>query len=334
MNNSCEWTGELGELEMHLQSCALVQCTNGCKNKEQTVKVLRKDLQDHLTNKCPRRQYQCPHCEEMGEHQERTTSHLNTCPKVEVTCPNAQCQVSISRREISTHRSTCDYEPVSCKYAEVGCKEKPLRKEVKKHEEDAQLHLQLTSKKVLELSKKVAELTSQQTKLTVVPFIVVMKDFQKYKSINGHFDCPPFYTSHTGYKMYLSVYANGAGSGKGTHVSVGATLMKGDNDDFLVWPFQGEMITELLNQLEDKNHHKMNVTFPDPYRKYSGRVKDNEIPSVKVWGQSQFISHTDLEYQPFTNCQYLKDDMLIFKVFVEVHNPHPRPWLVHTAYTV
>ena len=121
LDNGCQWTGELGELETHLQSCdyALLPCTNECKNNDQIVKVLREDLRNHLTNKCPRRQYKCPHCEEMGEHQERTTSHLQTCPQVKVRS-NAQCEASIPRCEVSTHRPTCDYEPVSCKYAEVG----------------------------------------------------------------------------------------------------------------------------------------------------------------------------------------------------------------------
>ena len=38
---------------------------------------------------------------------------------------------------------------------------------------------------------------------------------------------------------------------KGTHVSVFACLMKGDNDDSLFWPFTGTVTIELLNQLEE-----------------------------------------------------------------------------------
>ena len=53
--------------------------------------------------------------------------------------------------------------------------------------------------------------------------------------------------------MCLEVYANGIADGKGTHVSVVACLMKGDNDDSLSWPFTGSVTFELLNQLEDKN---------------------------------------------------------------------------------
>jgi TNF receptor-associated factor 4 len=50
--------------------------------------------------------------------------------------------------------------------------------------------------------------------------------------------------------MCLGVYANGNGQGEGTHVSVGAHLMKGENDDHLTWPLW-KVTVKLLNQLED-----------------------------------------------------------------------------------
>ncbi len=53
--------------------------------------------------------------------------------------------------------------------------------------------------------------------------------------------------------MEIRVDANGHREGEGTHVSVFACLIKGKYDDNLNWPFVGEIITELLNQLEDKN---------------------------------------------------------------------------------
>ena len=99
----CKWIGKFGELETHLQSCkyALLPCTNNCDSK-----VLRKNLKRHLTKRCPRRQYQCPHCGEMGEHHERITTHLKTCLKVKVPVPNTQYRV---KRPVSTSHSTFNY---------------------------------------------------------------------------------------------------------------------------------------------------------------------------------------------------------------------------------
>ena len=130
--------------------------------------------------------------------------------------------------------------------------------------------------------------------------------------------------------MCACVYANGDGNGNNTHVSVYANLMKGDNDDSLTWPFTGEVMFEVLNQLEDNNHHKAVYRFPAD-DDVSKRVMVDDKRATNGWGKPQFISHADLNYQPDKNCQYLLNDTLVFRVSVTVNNPHPKPWLVCTA---
>ncbi|XP_064386091.1 TNF receptor-associated factor 3-like [Halichondria panicea] len=217
------------------------------------------------------------------------------------------------------HRSRCDFEPVPCKYARVGCEEKPLRKDLSKHEEDVQLHFQVTTEKVLELTKT----NSHLLKLTsTVPCTIKLPNYRKLNSDKNLFYSPPFYTSYTGYKMCLIVNANGWGPGEGTHVSVFAHLMKGDNDDSLSWPFTGTVTVQLLNQLEDNNHHHiMMFTFPAE-SKSSQRVVDVERAPCGG-GYHTFISHADLDYNADQNIQYLKDDTLVFKVSLTDH----KPWL-------
>ena len=140
---------------------------------------------------------------------------------------------------------------------------------------------------------------------------------------NGLFYSPSFYTSPDGYKMCVRVDANGLGDGKGTHVSVFAYLMKGDNDNSLTWPFTGTVTFELLNQLEDRYHHRNSFTFPA----YNDNVSRAVVSGERGvgWGYPKFISHTDLEHEPDKNCQYLKDDAVILRVFVEA--PNVKPWL-------
>ena len=326
LDNGCQWTGELRELETHLQSCdyALLPCTNECENNDQIVKVLRKDLQDHLTNDCPRRQHQCVHCHEMGEHQDITSLslHLETCPKFFVKCPNENrgCPSQVLRHEVSTHQSTCDYEPVPCKYAEVGCEVKPLRKSLQEHEEDSQLHLRVTTETVLKLRKELSALTNKPQ--LVFRFL----NFKKCKNESCFFRSPSFYTSPSGYKLCIYVHAKGHGVGENSHVSVFSVLMKGDNDDYLVWPFTGTITMQLLNQLEDKNHHEESCTFPEDNER-NKRVLDDELESERIngWGSAMFLSHDDLKFQPAKNCQYLRDDSLTFRISVKV--PGHKPWL-------
>ena len=49
---------------------------------------------------------------------------------------------------------------------------------------------------------------------------------------------PSFYTSPGGYHMSITVYANGLGNGKGSHVSVYVELLKGKYDSYLNFPFK------------------------------------------------------------------------------------------------
>ena len=108
-------------------------------------------------------------------------------------------------------------------------------------------------------------------------------------------------------------------------VSMFAFLMKGENDDYLPWPFTGTVTVELLNQLEDKNHYSMTMKFPSDNGS-SQRVVDENKRSTG-WGWTKYISHSDLGHNAANNCQYLKDDRLHFKISVGAESSST-PWLI------
>ena len=327
-NDDCPWHGELRSLAKHLDGCdyTLVPCPNGCSIEN----LAKKDLELYLKSECLRREYKCPYCKEEGEYEKITTIHLGKCLGFEIECPNIGCENKIPRSELLIHRSTCDYEPVSCRYANVGCEERPLRKNLEKHEENAKLHLQMTIDRMLELDEKVhmlaLQLRAKDKRITDLekkirnesPIKFKVRRLQNTKEVQS----PSFYTSQTGYKMRIKVLTKGKGEDQQTHLSVFAYLMKGDNDDSLTWPFTGTVTIELLNQLQNWNHHKDTITFLDD-NDVSKRVVKGE--RGRGWGKTEFISYTDLNYRPSKNCQYLKDDTLIFRVSVCV--PDYKPWL-------
>ena len=147
------------------------------------------------------------------------------------------------------------------------------------------------------------------------PWVIKMTGIQEKKIDGKKWYSDPVYSHFGGYKMCLCVYANGIAEGKGTHVSVGAFLMQGDNDENLKWPFKGSIKVSLLNQLEDGQHHIKELWSPGSNipERYSRRVTAGEI-AVAGWGQHEFISQQDLSYKGDKNCQYLKDDTLFFRV--------------------
>ena len=63
----------------------------------------------------------------------------------------------------------------------------------------------------------------------------------------------PFYTSRHGYRMCLRLYLNGDGTGKGTHLSYFLTIMRGEFDALLQWPFQQVVRLALRSQNPSKS---------------------------------------------------------------------------------
>ena len=44
-----------------------------------------------------------------------------------------------------------------------------------------------------------------------------------------------------------------------THISIFACLMRGDYDNDLRWPFDGDIVVELLNWREDNHHYRGDI---------------------------------------------------------------------------
>ena len=142
-----------------------------------------------------------------------------------------------------------------------------------------------------------------------------MEGFQKKKEKNEEWFTDPVYSHFGGYKMCLKVYANGYGCGKGTHVSVYVTLMRGDNDNHLKWPFKGTIKVSLLNQLEDGQHHTMHVWSPDediPQSACMRITKKERAQSGR--GKTKYALHRDLVCQDVKNQQFLKDYSPFFRL--------------------
>ena len=305
--------------------------------------MLRKDMEKHKKEECPRRQYECPHCKEAGEYKERTGVHLEECPKMKVPCPNYDCnEHNVVRCEISLHRQECMYEKVPCKYANIGCEEEVFRKDLKEHEDDSEQHLQLAIDTVRQqenllahLQSKLSELVSKVIALEQVPLGLkqltqtcikyMLTDFDHHKASNDQVYSPPFYTSPGGYKLCVRVDVNGYEDCKGTHISVYTFLMRGENDEHLPWPFTGTVTIKLLNQLEDKNHHCRDTTFPAD-NGAAQRVMSQERSSYG-WGCRCYISHSALGFNAAEYWQYLMDDCLHFRIKVDAKNTF-KPWLI------
>ena len=310
----CQWEGTVGTLESHVAGCeySLVPCPKLCEGVEQ---YMRKDMDAHL-QECPNRDYNCQYCGKRATYATIMQTHDTICEKKLLPCLNAECDESIERMYFTEHiRTICPYTVISCKYKSIGCKVQRMREEMEAHEkDDIQLHLQMALDAVNMLHETVTALKSKEESISFA-----MPDYQKSKSGTKMFKSPPFYTSPDGYHMEVRVHGNGSDQGIGTHISVSIFVLEGGNDHTLKWPFQGKITFQLLNQLEDDNHHEVPLVITS---EDNLRVKGN-------WGLPTFIPHTALVHDSARNIQYLVDDTLYFRVSVEVADH--KPWLQCTA---
>ena len=164
--SGCEWTGELGELERHLNlnpelgrqlvGCAFVEvaCTH-CPEYFQ-----RRHVHAHESESCPQRPFSCDYCEDYGSvFEDVVNNHWPVCKCYPVSCPN-ECGVSPERQNVETHVNTvCPLTLVNCDFRYAGCEIQLVRKDMPTHlAESLVTHLSLLALH----NQQLTQLTLQQ----------------------------------------------------------------------------------------------------------------------------------------------------------------------------
>ena len=190
-----------------------------------------------------------------------------------------------------------DYNPAKCcQYLKDNC-----------------LHFRVTHvicRDVLQLQR---QCLAMESRVCLSPVEFTVANFEHLKQERTVWLSPSFYTRTGGYRLCLEVYASESYS----RVSVFVHLMRGEFDNSLKWPFQGAITVHLLNQQQNKGHYEDTVRFTDTTPDdTAGRVTDCVMS--KGWGWNHFISYDKLTYDPATNCQYLCNDSLRFRITAKV----------------
>ena len=323
-SEGCRWTGEVRDLQSHLdpdkRKCnyILLPCSFGCGER-----IRSGAMREHLKSSCTKRQMICQYCSYFSSYDIVTAKHLPICLQAPVTCSN-NCKVKgLTRKQLQAHIDECPLQAISCPFTSAGCTVKLPRNEMEKHEDTAmRQHLQLVKLQLKqEPSTPPAATVSPPFLYNQVPTEIVISDFSEKKEANEEWYSLPFYTHNRGYKFRFNVWPKGSGTGSGTHLTVYVQLMRGEYDNELEWPFEGDITVELLNWRADKNHYS--GTFPfnryyDPDGTSTSRVTSKE--TALGLGKPQFISHTDLTPTTNKEYEYLRDDYLKLRVSAIVYS--------------
>ena len=192
----CEWVGELGALQEHLDSnegCAhvIVQCTNKaykCRSYRNFSRVTceasmeRRHFTYHQRNLCVYRQYTCEYCGYVdtydaiagsGQIRNRRSTisspnnHLSECGNYPLDCPNECGEKNIKRKDMKTHQDSCPLEPLDCPFQYVGCSAgKIARGDMDSHcQENTQQHLLLVVQSHQQLAQSHQQLACKNEQL-------------------------------------------------------------------------------------------------------------------------------------------------------------------------
>ena len=314
---SCDYCGHKDTLkgitDEHWAVCKEypVQCPNEC----QVGSLKRKDLDTHVKANCPQQIVTCEFlfagCDTKVVHRD-LSAHMTEQQSVHLAllAANLQQQATESSKTIADLGDIVrgQAEVFQQKEAENNHKIEELEKVVA----DQQSALSENEKRVIKLERvvKQQEMQVRELKFTLErqknipeaklfpPLDLYMKDLYTHWTDGDQWFSEPFYTHPGGYKMCLSVYANGTGQGYGSHVSVFAHIMRGEYDDELSWPYRGTVTVSLV--MEDEDDYEEDFKFNSRSRAIATKRVDG-WQTMNTYGQglSQFVEWDDVSHLSF-----------------------------------
>jgi hypothetical protein len=130
---------------------------------------------------------------------------------------------------------------------------------------------------------------------------------------------PSFYTSKYGYKLSLRLYLNGDKLARDTYVSLYITVMFGDYDSLLQWPFSYP-ITLCLYDRSSKHDHVVHTLTPDITSPCFERPR---MIANKSGGIPEFCPLWKVFSKEFG---YVRQDEMFIKAFVDFNTYPTNIW--------
>ncbi|XP_058019919.1 TNF receptor-associated factor 4 [Ahaetulla prasina] len=318
-----DFTGEAFENHQGVCPQESVYCENKCG-----ARMMRRLLSQHMLAECPKRTQPCSYCAKEFLY-DTIQNHEYQCPRYPVPCPNQCGAPNIAREDLSGHlKDNCSTALALCPFKEAGCKHRGPKVSLGRHlDENTKLHLGLMGALVARQRQELVELRREVEELAVGSDGVLIWKIADYARklqearLRSNYESfsPPFYTHRYGYRLQVSVFLNGNGSGEGSHLSVYIRVLPGQYDNLLEWPFAYRVTFSLLDQSDpslSKPQHITETFLPDPTWKNfqkpgTGRTSLDE--SLLGFGYPKFISHEDIKKR-----NYVRDNAVFIKASVEI----------------
>ncbi len=188
---------------------------------------------------CPKKAQGCDWQGELGQVDRHLNPPANSrgCGFVMVEC-QYRCGGMFERRMIDSHETDdCAKRPIEVQMAFLARRLETLAIE----------NRDIKTKFEAEITTLKAEIEARSP-LQLPPFYFTVINYERCKNDNHVLMSPPFYSHPKGYKMCLQIHPNGCKSGLNTHMSLLVSIMRGEFDDTLQWPFTGRVTIDICNK--------------------------------------------------------------------------------------
>uniref|UniRef100_A0A8C9JPA3 TNF receptor-associated factor n=1 Tax=Panthera tigris altaica TaxID=74533 RepID=A0A8C9JPA3_PANTA len=246
----CDFSGEAFESHEGVCPQESVYCENKCG-----ARMMRRLLAQHASSECPKRTQPCTYCAK--EFVFDTIQRPPKCPlpsPVRAGClqPHRRSPLSpVSPGHVPTdHCSPFPHGPGLCQQCPKLAMARHVEESVKPH---LAMMCALVSRRqrqeLQELRRELEELSVGSDGVLIWKIGSYGRRLQEAKA-KPNLECfsPAFYTHKYGYKLQVSAFLNGNGSGEGTHLSLYIRVLPGAFDNLLEWPFARRGLSPLLGR--------------------------------------------------------------------------------------
>ena len=218
-SEGCEWTGELRELDNHLN-----------KNPQA----------DKSLEGCPFTLIDCP----LSYAGCKESLYRNNMPEHISESVVSHTLMQVGKQVALTQENECLRKDVSKSVAWIEY----LQQERKRD-----------SKRIDRLEAQVKELTRDKEMISKIgqllgPVELTMYGFAKLMTEKRQWNSPAFYSHPQGYRLNLEVFPHGWDYGKGSHVSIAIHLNGSEFDEKLKWPLEATIMIKLVSQEGDSDY--------------------------------------------------------------------------------
>ena len=299
----CEWEGELGQVEQHLNPGVGLSSSSGCGyvmvecSFQCGAHLQRRMVGEHEMESCPKRPIEMQVASLMQKYEV-------------ITLENKMLKQELSEVK-ETHKQELDaVKQTNQKQHEELRELKQELNEVKKNNDLVQKTNESIQTFCDELKKKqdaikvdIDEpkvqyaLQTHTTPLPVLPFNFTVSNVDHLRKNKLHYRSDPFYSHPGGYKMAVTIIPNSASIYKGKYLFLGVAILRGEFDDQLRWPFKGKVTVQVYNHTTEKWSYERTIVLSEEECgiKHVQRCLDFQSNVHVHWGYLDFLSHSELQ---------------------------------------